>query len=76
MRHDDYRADRVHAALLKRHAELRRLLELKNPTAPYELNYGYVFLIRGPERLRLEDELRFLEETLAILAEEQAKKAR
>lgn len=70
MRANDYRADRAHAALLQRQAELRRLLALKDLTAPYGSHRGHAFLIRGQERLRVEQELRFVESTLALLTEE------
>lgn len=66
----DYRADRAHAALLQRQAELRRLLAMKDQTAPYKMSQGFVFLIKGPERFRIEDELRFVEATLALLSEQ------
>jgi hypothetical protein len=72
MRANDYRADRAHAALLQRQAKLQELLAMKDESAPYRMNEGFVFWIRGPERVRIEQELQFIKDTLAMLQEDLA----
>jgi hypothetical protein len=69
MRHSDYRVDRAHAALLQRQEKLRKLLAMKDETKPYEFAQGFVYLITGRERLRIEQEAEHVAELLAMLAE-------
>jgi hypothetical protein len=68
MRKSDFRADKVHAALLQRQAEATRLLDLKDSTKPYEFSQGFVFLIRGAERQRIVEEAAFIASLLDMLA--------
>ena len=65
MNNSDFRLERLTAALLSRQATLKRLLAAKDETQPFDQNRGFVFLVRGAERLRVEDELRSVEALLA-----------
>ena len=42
---------------------------MKNETKHYEFAQGFVFLIQGRERLRLEQEAEFIASLLTMLAE-------
>lgn len=66
MRAADFRLDRLTAALLSQQATLQRKLAMKDETQAFQQNRGFVFLIRGGERLRLEDELASVDAMLQI----------
>lgn len=66
MEDQDFRYDRLVAALMARDAKLREMLLRTNEGAPRD-HYGRAaYLIQGAERLRVEDEHRHVAELLAL----------
>ncbi|MGQ4584145.1 hypothetical protein [Lysobacter sp. F60174L2] len=61
----DFRLERLTASLLSRRTTLKRLLEMKDQTQRFDQNRGFVFLLRGAERQRVEEELQSVEALLA-----------
>lgn len=66
MEDQDFRYDRLVAALMARDVKLREMLLRTHDGAPRD-RYGRApYLIQGPERLRMEDEHRHIAELLII----------
>lgn len=69
MHKSTFRAERAHAALLQRKAELERQLAMKDQTKPNSFTVGFAFHFQGRERWRMEQEAAFIDSLLTIMAE-------
>lgn len=66
MQDQDFRYDRLVAALMARDAKLREMLLRTNEGAQRDRYGRAAYLIQGAERLRVEDEHRHIAELLII----------
>lgn len=66
MEDNDFRLDRLTAALLARDARLREMLLRTNAGGPHDGRGRAPYLLQGAERLRVEDEHRHIAELMLI----------